>query len=522
MAHWATAPMDRAQAMLFHPTLDGSIQEDHPVRLFDEILRQMDWSAWEARYFMVIGQPPIHPRVVASVLLYGLSQGVRSSRRLEWACNNALDYMWLSEGRRIDHSTFCEFRTTFGHELKSLFRQIGHVAMGMGLARLNQVALDGTKIKANSSRHSTAGPESLERRLADLDARIEAMFEQSAQVDRQESDLFGDSVSPNHLPRELADLTRRQERLKQALQRVRREQANRDGESPGAKKVKVPVADPEATISPNKEGGFAPNYTPVAAVDAQGGIIVAADVLDGSDESGAVVPAVEQIQEDMGRAPAAVLADAGFNSGPNLQALQERQVEAYIPSSTRQDSPDNPARRADLTQAVAPERWDKLPLDRSTGRLGRTAFVYDPSGDRYFCPMGRILPFERIIDKVRRKGSIEYRSYRCKDCRDCPLRQRCLTKKADARTIDRDRHEPLREAMDARLYSASGQQAYRRRAPSIEGTFGTIKSTGLLRQFLLRGLQKVRIEWRWACTAFNLRKIVGAVTRRIEARAAAL
>lgn len=127
MARWATAPMDRTQTVMFSPTLDQMVPEDHPVRLFDEVLRRMNWSSWEATYVLVQGQPPIHPRVVGSVLLYGMSQGIRSSRRLEWACSYAIDYMWLAEARTIDHSTFCKFRTDFGRELKDLFRQIGRL-----------------------------------------------------------------------------------------------------------------------------------------------------------------------------------------------------------------------------------------------------------------------------------------------------------------------------------------------------------------------------------------------------------
>ena len=98
MSGWAKPGYERDQAVLFYPTLDRVIPEDHPVRFFDEVLRRLDGSAWEAEYDRVEGQPPIHPRVVASAILYGLSMGIRSSRRLEWACGDALDYLWLVEG----------------------------------------------------------------------------------------------------------------------------------------------------------------------------------------------------------------------------------------------------------------------------------------------------------------------------------------------------------------------------------------------------------------------------------------
>ena len=105
---------------------------------------------------------------------------------MEWACGNAVDFMWLAEGRTIDHSTFCDFRTKFKRELKDLFRQIGRVAMHMGLIRLNQVALDGTRVKANSSRHATASAKTLEQRLQVLDEQIDEMLAEADQVDQQD------------------------------------------------------------------------------------------------------------------------------------------------------------------------------------------------------------------------------------------------------------------------------------------------------------------------------------------------
>jgi Transposase domain (DUF772) len=91
MDYWAKAPIDRNQIALFSPTLDSWIPEDHPVRLFDEILSRLDWSSWESHYDGCVGQPPIHPRVLAGVILYGMSQGIRSRRSLERACANSLD-----------------------------------------------------------------------------------------------------------------------------------------------------------------------------------------------------------------------------------------------------------------------------------------------------------------------------------------------------------------------------------------------------------------------------------------------
>jgi hypothetical protein len=148
---------------------------------------------------------------------------------------------------------------------------------------------------------------------------------------------------------------------------------------------------------------------------------------------------------------------------------------------------------------------ERLPLDLSTKRLCRTAFIFDAAENCYWCQMGRRLAFWRHQSVQRRKRVIEYDRYRCKACAGCELTERCLSPKASRRYINRDRHEPLREAMDARLRSVSGKAVYRQRAPVAEGRIGVIKSRLGVRQFLLRGLENVRTEWTWLATACNLR-----------------
>jgi transposase len=521
MGYWAEAPLPRDQRLLIPRTLGECVPPDHPVRLFDEILSSLSWSGWEQHYCQVAGQPAIPPRVVAGAILYGLSQGLRSSRRLEWACKNAVDFMWLVEGRQIDHSTFCGFRTRFEKELKDLFKQIVRLAMGMGLIRLNQVALDGTRVRANSSRHATASGRTLEERVAALDQQIAEMFAQAAQTDTGEGDLFGDSCSPSHLPRELADLQRRQQALAKALEAARKLESKRaaklgeDQEKDKDKKkkpAKVPVADAESEVLPNKEGGFAPNHSPTAAVDGTCGLIVDAEVITDSSEPEAVIPTVDRIEENFGKLPEQLLADTGFGTGNNLTDLADLGIEAFVPPEGAKVPQDNPAQRADPTQPVPESDWPKLPRRPQTHKLDRAAFIYDSQADCYWCPMGRKLEWEQTKEKERLAGEDSvYEVYRCRECAGCPLAKDCLAGSAKSRIVSRDQHEDSREAALARLNTEEGRKVYGRRAWMAETPYAFIKTVMGLRQFLLRGLDKVRMEWRWACTAYNLRKLVGIV-----------
>ena len=508
MNRFASNPIERRQITLFSPTLEESIAPDHAVRLYDEILAQCPWADWENRYCLTVGQPPIHPRILASIILYGLGRGIRSSRFLEYLCGNALDYIWLARGHQPDHSTLCKFRSRFEKELKGLFRQIAQVAIDMELASLVTVGLDGSRVRANSSRHTTAGRKTIEESLGKLDGQIEKLFAEMAQNDARDKNLFG-QASSGKLPRQLADLKTRQERLNRALEAVKKKQDQAAQVSgPDKKAPCVPVTDPDAMILPNKEGGYAPNYTVLAATESQGGFIMDADVIIGGDEGGQTLETVDRLEENFGQKPENLTADTTFSSGENLAGLDERDVTAYMPQFNRPDQTDNPACREDPTEPVPAEAWEKLPRDAQSKKLHRAAFVFDQQANCYYCPMGRKLSFIGPHTKPRKHGNAVYQAYRSQDCSACALSEQCLNGKKLPRTVYREQHEQLREAMDKRMSSSVGKQIYRQRNWIAETPFAIIKAIMNLRQFLTRGIDKVKTEWLWACTGFNLAKLV--------------
>jgi transposase len=503
MAHWASSPLDRRQQTLFNPTLDQTISADHPVRLFGETLDRLDFSEWESMYVRVVGQPPIHPRVLAGCIIYGLSLGIRSSRRLEDAAMNRLDFIWLLQGRVPDHATLCKFRTQFGAQIKSLFRQVGRVAMELGLVCLNQVMLDGTDLKSNNSRHATNRRASLQQKQEALNRQIEQLLAETDAQDKADDAWLGE-VTPSKLPRALRDLKQRQDRLGRAMENLKElEKTPRPGKTSGPA---IPTTDPDSRVLSCKQGGYAPGYTAVVATDAQQGLIVDAQVIAGSDEAATVLPAVERIEQRFDRKPSEIVADSGFNTGTNLAELTERQVEPLMPARQVMDA--SAARRPDPTQPVAEAERAKLPMSPQNKKLDRSAFMYDRRKDHYHCPMGRLLPLteHRTYDRPGQKGI--YKVYESVDCGGCPLADRCLVGRSPRRRLCRDEYEELREAMAQRMNSEEGSRRYKRRAPVAERPFAVFKALMNFRQFLLRGIEKVRIEMDWAATAFNLTRLI--------------
>jgi len=173
MTYWARAPEPREQAVLFPQRLDEALPKEHVVRILDEMLSQINWGEWEARYNGRIGQPPIHPRVLAGVLLYGMWAKLRSSRSLEEALRVRFDFRWLAEGRTIDHTTLSEFRRSHSAQLKDLFVQICQLARELGLLKLEELGYDGTRVRANNRRSGTRTPEELRHERAELQKRFD-------------------------------------------------------------------------------------------------------------------------------------------------------------------------------------------------------------------------------------------------------------------------------------------------------------------------------------------------------------
>jgi transposase len=499
--YWAEAPLSRQQMGLFVPTLDAMISTDDPVRLVDEVLGGLDWSAWEAEYDGRRGQPPIHPRYIAAAILYGLCRGIRSTRKLEEACCYRLDFLWLVEGRQIDYTTFAKFRIRFGEQLKGLFRQLCKIAMTLGLVRLGEVAFDATRVKASNSRFKTRTAATLEEKLAALNAQFEQML---AEWDATEAQRKLENVadSPTQLPEALAQLDERRKRIAEALETARTADESRRKE--GLKTpAQVPMSDPESRVMPNKEGGYAPNYTPMATTDGQCGFIVDCEVIAQVNETGEAVPSVDRIEENLGQKPERFLTDAGNISGAVQQAMEARGIEFYAPVESSQPGPGNPALRDDPTQPVPASEWLNLPRN-SQGHLDKSCFVYDAAHDQYYCPQGQVLSFEQN----KREEERERRVYRCAACAGCPLAAQCISPKGKrGRSISRDEYEEVRDRTAARMATAEAQELYNQRPRIAETPFAILKAVFGLRQFLLRGLEKVRIEWRWAATAFNLRKL---------------
>lgn len=501
--------MPRDQLVLIPTALQEVIPSDHPVRLVDEILDRLDWTEWEAAYHGSFGQPPIHPSVMAKILLFAMIRKLRSSRVIEYELKHSIDFIWLASGRRIDHSTIADFRRKNAPALRGIFKQMIKLAISLGIANLSELCIDGTRVLASASKRKTWTADRLAKALEQLDAQIAEALATLQTNDSVDEDLLGDDISSEHLPAAISDLKERREQLAGHMETARQMDENR--RRLGTKgPAQIPKTDPDSRILPNKEGGYAPNFTPMATTESTGGLIVHADVMIGNVEHDQLGGIIDVIQEDFDAEVERVLADSAYTNGANLSLAEEKEIELIGPIAEKKHV-DNPAVREDPSQAVSAEDIDKLPIRPQTKRFDKSAFVFDEEANVYYCPAGKRLEHCKTERTRQADGTILRKEvYTCAVCAGCPLASRCRKdpESKGGRKVSADEHEPARRRHRERMKQAASQEAYSRRHHAGEYPFAVIKHRFDMRRFLLRGIEGVGQEWLWGASGFNLLKLM--------------
>lgn len=501
--------MPREQLVLIPTALEEIIPADHPVRLVDEILDQLDWKEWEATYHGSFGQPPIHPSVMAKILLFAMIRRIRSSRSIEYELKHSIDFMWLASGRRIDYSTLSEFRRKNTKALRGIFKQMIKLAINLGIANLSELCIDGTRVLADANRYKTWTAARLAKALEQLDAQIAEALEGFEVNDALDEDLLGEDISADRLPAAVSDLKARREQLADVMETAKEmDEVRKKNGSKGP--AQIPKTDTDARILPNKEGGYAPNFTPMATTETASGLIVHSDVLIGNVEHDQFSTIVDCVGDDFDVDIERVMADSAYTTGENLTAAEAKEIELIGPLAEVKCE-DNPAERDDPTQPVAAERIDELPINPQTKRFDKSAFVYDEAADCYYCPAGKPLPHRTTENTTYRGGKpVQRKVYACGDCTGCPLATQCR-KNPEAkrgREVMHDEHEGARRRQRERMKTPEAKQSYLRRQHIGELPFAVIKVRFDMRRFLLRGREGTGQEWQWASTGFNLTKLM--------------
>lgn len=442
-------PIDRATPYLLPPSVEEWLPEDHLARFVVEIVDQLDLSVLE-RAYRGSGKAAYHPAMLTGLLIYGYATGAYSSRAIEKASHDSIAFRYIAANQHPDHDTLCAFRRRFLKEIEALFVQVLQIAGQMKLLKLGTVALDGTKIHANASRHNalsygrartieaqlhTEVRELLARAEAADSAPLPAGLSVPEELARREARLAAIAEAKAKIEARAAERHAEEQRQYEAKVTAREAKAKARGKRPGGRPPMPPtggvremeqinLTDEESRIMPRSGGGgFEQSYNAQAAVDTTSMLIVGARLSNTPVDVRQLEPMLDQlalIPEALGRT-ADLVADAGFFSQANVERCRERQVAPLI------------ARRRDQHYVSWLDRLaEPPPLDGAAG------------------------PVDQMLH---------------------------------------------------RLQTREGRALYGLRKQTVEPVFGIIKSVMRFRQFLLRGLQLASGEWNLVAMAWNIRRM---------------
>jgi len=355
MKQKAFRPWEVDQAWLFPPTVRDFVPDDHLANFVRETVRNdLDLGAIFAHYSARNGHPAYHPAMMVSLLLYSLCRGVYSSRRIERSCSERVDFMAVTGMSKPDHSTICSFRDTHRVALCQLFVQVLALCRDAGIAKMGHVSLDGTKIRANASKHKAMSYKRMQKAEPELAAIVAAWMAESEAADARENAEHGAGGGGDEIPahivakvRQLAKIRAAQARLEAAAQakaeRIAAARAAKEaalghplgGSEPKAldgvpeDKAQSNFTDPESRIMKTQDG-FQQCYNAQAAVDAESQVIVAATLTNRSNDLDQLEPSVKEIEAHAGEAPRELSADAGYCSEDNLAVLDDHGIRGYV------------------------------------------------------------------------------------------------------------------------------------------------------------------------------------------------
>ena len=494
--------VDRQQATLFPERLDELVPGDALVRVIDGFVAQLDVEA--AGFIRArpagIGRPGYRPGDLLRLFLWGYLNGVRSSRTLERACWRDLEAAWLVCRLQPDFKTIADFRKNNGAAITWTCRSFVRFALARGLIAARQVATDGSRFAAASSRKRRQAREEVEAEITAHDEAIAGYLK-----DLEAADAL---VDP-------AEQAAERQRVEQALAELQAEAARKRDALAATAAKKLVVAEPESVIF-GQSDGRQPSYNVQLTVDVETQVIIESEPVGNPSDSGQLAPTAARLAPLLGVRPAA--SEPAAEPAPEAPevaagaAVQTASVDAAeVPAAAEAPAATSPvtlvadAGYSSANDAITCEKLGFIPVFpvlRTVNPHGqyfnRTDFKHDADRDVMICPAGKELkPLPKPQD-----GAIAYTARKA-DCGACALKSRCT--KANKRTVLRLINEPALERVAERLKAAPELMA--KRAQSVEPAFGTLKRWLHGGRFLLRGRDKARTELGLVSLAFNLNRL---------------
>ncbi|MHC4546633.1 MAG: IS1182 family transposase [Planctomycetota bacterium] len=506
---------EKKQNWLIPPNIKDMIDDDHICHIVDAVIDSMDFTEIEKKQEGP-GHPGYHPKIILKIIIMGMIDSIRTSRKLKKNAKENVVYMYLAGKSKPDFRTISDFRKNNPELVESCFKAVVEYAKKLGMVHLGHISIDGTKIKANASNERALTKDELKF----LDKIIRTEIQKGIEADELEDEIYGEDKDGYELPDEvkasgnikkyLKDKLKEQEiksKHERRMEVIIKEHIDGDGKKKKQINKKIEDAleeiensdaktanltDPDSKFMMNKKGRIEQAYNGQIAVDSKHKIILATNISQAPDDINELQPMIERIENSVGELPEGteISLDNGYYSGPNLKYLEDKELNGYVPDGK-------------LAQKRKGNSVKKIPF-------GKEDFEYDDENDVFICPNNEKLVLgKEYYEKKRKRIRQEYHG---ETCSECPDKELCVKQsKITNKIIYADKYEKYRKRMADKMECKEANEKLGLRSRIVEHPFGDIKYNMGLSEFLTRGLNKVKTEFNLGSIAHNIKKIASFI-----------
>lgn len=494
--------------MLFPPVLSDFIEENHPVRVVNDVIDRLDIDCLISRY-KGGGTSSYHPRLMLKILVYGYLNNIYSSRKLEQVTRRDVHFMWLSGMSTPDHNTINRFRSDrLKGVVREVFSQVVMLLVESGHIDLKTIYTDGTKIEANANKYTFVWGKAIKRNKLKIKEQLEGLWKYAEGIAAEElkehSPTEFENVNAEQVEQTIEKINTAlkgkqvDKKIKQKLNYAKRnwpknlEKYERQEKILGERNS-YSKTDPDATFMRMKEdhmnnGQLKAGYN--LQISTQDQYIVHYSLHDNPTDTKTLIPHMDGFKKSYDTLPGTITADAGYGSEENYMYLETENVDAFVKYNYFHKE-----------QQAHKSRVDKQPFQQDK-------LFYNPQQDCYYCPMGQKMEFQHTIQRKTQSGYEQtYSIYQAQNCKGCPLRSVCHQSKNNRKIQVNHNLNRLKQKARENLLSEQGIEHRKKRPCDVEPVFGNLKQNKNVKRFMLRGIEKVEIETALLAISMNLKKM---------------
>jgi len=459
---------NRKQIDLIGYSIDDFVEKGSKARFVVEIIEELETRELIEDYSEQGGEA-YDPKIMLATWFFSYSESVTSTRKIEKNCGKNLDFIYVSANLRPDHSTLSRFRQRHLKVLGKYFVEIIKIAKKKGLSDFKEIAIDGSKMRAVSSKKKSMKEETVERYIKAIEKDIDNYMQEVSKEEEQET-----LIKLRNKKKKLEEVKKELQNRKKGIKKDNRESHQ------------INLEETDACMMEGAGRVSYPGYNAQVSVDTKTQIIVAAEVVQDRNDKKQFSRQHKNIERNLGKSEIReYVTDGGYKSLEQLEYIVENKIEAYVASPARQRT--------------------KKEIIMTGKKITKEDFRYDKENDNYICPAGKKLKFQTIENNKSFKG----KKYRTKGCHSCKLMKLCLSErnKSGYRELRRDDREICVEIMKQKMQTERADKILLRRRTTVEPAIGNIKSNMGNNRFRLKGLENVNGEFKLMCIGHNINKL---------------